>query len=248
MVASILKRPCLGAQGQSFYQIGPPFLENNHAVDFLPHLVILSSRRCHFEHLYLFIPDLFPGDLVLSLVGRLGLDQYYLLFFLCSTSHPHFWWSVTLTWHFSGASPTLSSAQGNSACWCQFNISIPTLQSLSQPRDQCSSLSQCHTPWPSLLSCISWLQQRVTPCHLLFSRDAGAQECRHRVVPQSSAGCPCVWAGYLSDISCKGKISTAKSILGRVHASPPEQTSDLQHSNWTDMGFIFKDSSQQVSA
>lgn len=37
-------------------------------------------------------------------------------FMFVPRSHPCSWWSVTLTWHFSGANPTLSSAQGEGAC------------------------------------------------------------------------------------------------------------------------------------
>lgn len=48
MVASFLKRECLGAQEQSVCQRGTS-QESNCAVDFPPHLVILPSRISNFQ-------------------------------------------------------------------------------------------------------------------------------------------------------------------------------------------------------
>lgn len=62
-------------------------------------------------------------------------------------SHPCSWWSVTLTWHFSGANPTLSSAQGEGAFSAACSAAGSAL--LSQP---CKSR---HSPETGALHCHS---------------------------------------------------------------------------------------------
>lgn len=157
----------------------------------------LSSRaRCHFWASSLFIHDLFPEDLLLSfvLVGKLVLDQYYLLT-LYALLHPILapggqWllpgaaqlpaWPV----HLLKESLTCRSA---AACWCQHSISASLLAMLvTGQRSVLFTVTALH-PGPLAIFVILHFPGITKSYSIssLFFREVEVQKCTHRLAARS---------------------------------------------------------------
>lgn len=195
----------------------------------------------------LFIPDLFPGDLVICPGRTASVRSALSLYLACApTSHPCSWQSVTLCWGCSGASPTHSSAQGVLELQVSCCLPVPA-------QHFCSILATLAAGQRPVLLTVTALNPRplgtfiilhfpgITKGYFFFFskkqelRNAGTEwppRPGNRMLcvipsalqlPRSGAGCLRAWTGYLSEVSCKAKMNIPKSTQGDCVFHPQSQ-------------------------